>query len=197
MDDERLLAQARRMLGKTTTDLEASWAMGEAEREERIALFHRSAREFCDFIDEIEKGEHPRLYADLLRLLTLLAAAGLALPPCGEGGEAEYDGMRLRHEEWKRVGGTVGRVTAPAVKELTADAAEDDPDARRAEMLWDDLADVYRDLRSALRIYELGTEDARAEAAWQWRFGYESHWGAHLFSALQTVHEIRFRLFGD
>ncbi|MHC5058320.1 MAG: DUF5063 domain-containing protein [Planctomycetota bacterium] len=197
MDDERLLAQAGRMLAKTTADLEASWAMGEGEREERVALFHRSAREFINFIDKIEKCERPRLYADLLRLLTLLAAAGLALPPCGEGGEGEYGEMRLSHEDWQRIAGAVGRVTAPAIRELTADAGEDDPDALRAEMLWDDLADVYRDLRHALRIFDLGTEDARAEAVWQWRFDYESHWGEHLFSALQTVHEIRFRLMED
>jgi len=197
MDGDELARQAGRMLDRTTADLEAGWAMDDAEREHRIAAFHRSAVEFCDFIDEIDKEEHPHLYEDLLRLLTQLAPTGLALPPCGEGGENEYEETSLDYEDWRRVADVVGRATAPALKELTADAAEDDPDAIRTEMLWDDLADIYRDLRDGLGIFELGTDDAKKEAAWQWRFGYESHWGEHLFSALLTVHEIRFRVMND
>jgi len=197
MDGDELARQARRMLDRTTADLEASWAMDDAEREQRIATFHRSAVEFCDFIDGIEEGKHPRLYEDLLRLLTQLAATGLALPPRGDCGEADYNEMSLSSEARQRVSRAIGNATASAVDELTADAEEDDPEAQRAFMLWDDLADIYIELKNGLVIFALGADDPKAEAAWQWRFGYESHWAEHLFSALLTIHEIRFRLMKD
>ncbi len=197
MDRDELARQAQRMLDKTTADLETSWAMEDPEWEERVMLFRHSAREFCDFIDGIVKGTHPHLYADLLRLLTQLAAAGLALPPCGESGDGEYGDMRLSHEDWQNVGRAIGSATASAVGELIDDAEGDDPDAQRASMLWDDLAGIYVDLKSGIRVLDLGTDDAKADAVWQWRFDYESHWGTHLFSALQTVHAIRFRLIAD
>lgn len=61
-------------------------------------------------------------------------------------------------------------------------------------MLWDDLTDLYVDLRRGLSLYERGGRDDVSEAVWWWRFGYEHHWGSHLFRALATVHEIRYVL---
>jgi hypothetical protein len=67
----------------------------------------------------------------------------------------------------------------------------------RVAMLWDDLADIYRDLKNGLRLFDLGTQDATLQAIWDWRFGYENHWGSHLMQALVTVHEIRFFFRAD
>jgi len=61
-------------------------------------------------------------------------------------------------------------------------------------MLFDDLTDIYRELRDGLALWKEATPDAQAEAAWQWRFNYEIHWGEHLFRAMLTVHEIRYQL---
>lgn len=54
-----------------------------------------------------------------------------------------------------------------------------------AGMLSDDFADIYCDLAPGLVAYEAGREGA---AAWQWRFGYENHWGHHAVSALRALH---------
>ena len=69
--------------------------------------------------------------------------------------------------------------------------------AFRAGMLWDDLASIYQDLHDGLALWDLGTEDAQAEATWPWRFNYEAHWGEHLFRAMTTVHEARYQLYED
>ena len=61
-------------------------------------------------------------------------------------------------------------------------------------MFWDDLADIYRDLHNGLVLWNRGRPNAQAQAAWQWRFDYEMHWGEHLFRAMLTVHEIRYTL---
>ncbi len=75
-----------------------------------------------------------------------------------------------------------------------ADMKGKDPAATRAFMLFDDLADIYRDVHHGLAVWNVGTPDAQAEAAWQWRWGYENHWGEHLFRAMLTVHEMRYWL---
>jgi hypothetical protein len=61
-------------------------------------------------------------------------------------------------------------------------------------MLWDDLADIYRDLKDGLNLWDSNTHDAQREASWKWRTNYEIHWGTHLARATQTIHEIRYRL---
>ena len=69
--------------------------------------------------------------------------------------------------------------------------------AARANCLWDDLAGIYYDLKYGLALWRLGTPDGQAEAAWQWRWNFESHWGNHLFRAMSTVHELRYDLYSD
>ncbi len=55
----------------------------------------------------------------------------------------------------------------------------------------DDLADIYGDLKEGLDIYKKGERQDIQEAVWQWKFGFQSHWGRHLLSVLQPLCEIR------
>jgi Domain of unknown function (DUF5063) len=61
--------------------------------------------------------------------------------------------------------------------------------------LADDLSDIYVDLRQGEDFWSHGLFD---EAVWQWRFGFESHWGEHATSALRAIrtlsasHDLRF-----
>jgi hypothetical protein len=54
-----------------------------------------------------------------------------------------------------------------------------------AGTLGDDLADIYCDLVEGLEHFRVGDLD---EALWEWRFGYDTHWGNHLFEALRVIH---------
>lgn len=51
--------------------------------------------------------------------------------------------------------------------------------------LADDLADVYRDLKPGLVLYEGGHID---EAVWHWNFHFNIHWGRHAAEALYAMH---------
>ncbi|QUL37508.1 DUF5063 domain-containing protein [Erythrobacter sp. JK5] len=68
------------------------------------------------------------------------------------------------------VGGTLGEEEA-----LVADAI-------------DDLADIARDLSEVLWHIEKSSE---ADAIWEFRFGYQSHWGAHLHRLRHYLHSSR------
>jgi Domain of unknown function (DUF5063) len=50
-------------------------------------------------------------------------------------------------------------------------------------VLQDDLFDIYRDLRDPV---DAGV--AEAEAVWEWRFSFWTHWGEHLVDALRIIH---------
>ena len=46
------------------------------------------------------------------------------------------------------------------------------------------LAAMYRDLRAGLLKWERGEA---GEALWEWRFGFENHWGKHATGALRAL----------
>ena len=52
--------------------------------------------------------------------------------------------------------------------------------------LADDLADIYRDLKAGLSLYEA---EHPIDAAWEWRFRFQIHWGQHLVGAMRPIHE--------
>jgi hypothetical protein len=71
------------------------------------------------------------------------------------------------------------------------------PATPSAASLGDDVAEAYVDILYGITLWRLGTPDARADAAFQWRWGYEHHWGDHLFLAITTVHEARYQAIAD
>lgn len=67
----------------------------------------------------------------------------------------------------------------------------------RRWMLCSDLAEIYVDLQKGLAWWRYDAAMSRSMAVWEWRFGYRSHWGAHCFQALWSVHEMRCGLYLD
>jgi hypothetical protein len=48
-----------------------------------------------------------------------------------------------------------------------------------------DLSEIWADLREGLSLYDHGHV---VEAVWEWRFGFEHHWGTHLVAAQRAIH---------
>jgi hypothetical protein len=51
--------------------------------------------------------------------------------------------------------------------------------------LSDDLADIYRELVAGLQCYKMRRFP---EAAWEWRFGLDHHWGWHATGAIRALY---------
>jgi hypothetical protein len=49
----------------------------------------------------------------------------------------------------------------------------------------DDIADIYRDVVSGRRAHQRGL---RAQAVWEWGFGFRTHWGEHATGAIRALH---------
>lgn len=164
------------------------------EHHQLLDDFRNDAQAYCDFIDAWRAGNVRKPYIELLQLLSNLAKSGAAIP--FDIAEEDVNHVeRIDTAQWWIIASEISKLTCVACSALGTEHANNEEDQVRASMLWDDLADVYRDLRRGLDLFNLGGSDAVADATWQWRFGYENHWGTHLFRAMTTVHEIRYRLF--
>ena len=169
-----------------------------------LSCFASVAREYCTFIDSLREGRPSEFYSKLEKLLPRVELA--ILPVQKETPQREhrgFEGVGMTHDQWLDVAKVIGCVVSGETSRLAAEHRGTKPDATdldnatRAEMLWDDLADLHRDLRRGLSLWELKTADTPAKAALEWRFCYEFHWGFHLFRAMLTVHEARYRLYAD
>ena len=172
---------------------------------EVLSAFAEIAAEFCRFIDSLRAGKPKNLYTTLEAILPRLQQGILPVQKeMAEQKHPEFDALRMTHEQWEDIADVIGKTVAPETKDLSSwheENLSDDPGvanlaecaATHAMMLWDDLADIYRDLQDGLSLWRTGTPDSQAEAAWQWRWGYEYHWGEHLFRAMLTVHEIYYQ----
>jgi hypothetical protein len=54
--------------------------------------------------------------------------------------------------------------------------------------LADDIADIYRDLKKGFALLDAG--GSRDRAVWEWRHGFEHHWGRHAAHALYAVYVL-------
>lgn len=164
------------------------------------------ATDYCGFIESLRDGRPQKFYTDLELLLARLHIS--ILPLIAEVNESKMDllgSARLGHEQWTIVSEQVAQITNEETSQLlewhehawNTAKLDDNYCAIRASMLWDDLADIYLDLKNGLNCWAINTNESKIEAAWEWRFGFDSHWGTHLARAMQTVHEARYHLYAN
>ena len=179
-------------------------------KENLIALseFAEIAQEYCDFIDSLKNGKPDDLYRRLERLLTKLHITILPVQKDhAENKDPEFKDLELKTEDFMillRHLKSLLESESSALKEWNLklyknkEIAEKYSDAvMRSATLDCDLAEIYQDIYSGLARWKIGTDDAIADAAWEWRFHFEAHWGDHLFGAMQSVHEILYHILDD
>ena len=137
---------------------------------QRISEFAKVARRFCDLVQTGSPAAD-----DLAASMAALHLAALALPDLdGEAGAPDPSELPA---------------TPPV--ELPVDLYWDvfdplatTPDAPVANSLYDDVADIWRDLRRGLNLFDRGFP---AAACWSWRFHFRIHWGEHLVGAQRAL----------
>jgi hypothetical protein len=171
-----------------------------------LSAFATVAAEYCALIDSLRDGRPADLYAKLEGLLARLHGAILSVEKeTSEKKHPEFKALAMTHDQWRDVAMSIANAVGQEIDRLFLEHGSAKVDASevekyyafRARMLWDDLADIYRDLHDGLALWNLASPDAQAQAAWEWRFIYEAHWGDHLFRAMTTVYEARYQLYAD
>jgi len=117
------------------------------------------------------------------RQLAELLATGLNLPIVDP---TDDNSPSVAHERWTVVFRSLQRALGDRdFYATTFDPYEDDAEISTGSLA-DDLADIWRDLREGLDALVVGS--SWQDAAWEWRFGLDTHWGKHAVEALRALH---------
>ena len=114
-----------------------------------------------------------QLLAELHLAVLLLTDIG-----CGE----DIDDNIVSFEEWRTVLNRFQELPVQLYWDIFNPLEEESP---VLNSLSDDLADIYRDIKEGLILYNRGMI---IEAVWEWRFNFQIHWGAHLTGAQRAIH---------
>jgi len=162
------------------------------------------AEQYITFIDSFKAARPDNLYSTLESHLADLHTAILPIfADTNDPEQPKLEAISMSHKQWKVIASLINDITCDQTNRLYEWHEEcwnvtnptDNYCAIRAGALWDDLADIYRDLHTGLTLWKLNTTESKIEASWQWRFNYDAHWGNHLFRAAATIHEARYHLY--
>ena len=148
---------------------------------EPMEKFVSVVRDYCDWASSKPKAEKEEVRV-AIRLLADLYSKVLRLPKPDPG--EDLDRKRVSDEDWKKVYGRFGSLPFQFYLDCfrPAQMVEEEPGTGD---LADDLADICRDLKEGLGLYD---EGRIAEAFWEWRQSFITHWGRHASSALHALH---------
>lgn len=139
------------------------------------------AREYCTWAETAPPASPAQEAATARRLLSRLYACVLDLPVV-EAGALDAPGVSL--EAWKSVFKRFGALPVNYYSECFNPTAVP-PEAPCVGDVADDLADIWRDLKGGLWLFDQGHVDA---AVYEWNESFEIHWGRHAASALFVLH---------
>jgi hypothetical protein len=182
-----------------------------------LATFASVAQRYCDCIERWwalpEQYDPCSLVSDVERLPPELYLAATTLPDTGEWFHDDEDEEEDRLRSHHRFGVAYAVIEAKLMYSLDA-ALEPfayyrevfDPYEGRLfrgqqgplpetvfASLGNDLKEVYSWLKEGLLLFEQRTIGGTFGAAFEWRFGFDSHIGEHLTGALRALYLIRRR----
>lgn len=144
-------------------------------------MFYESVKEFCSWAEsEIDKPEVELIKA--LHLLSNLYSNALMLKI--ENFVAEYEKIRISNEQWNLIFKRFGSLPFNYYPEVD-DITEIETPSTSLGDIANDLADIYRDLKAGLGLYEQGYE---SEAVYEWKSHFNFHWGIHAVNAMNALH---------
>ena len=146
-----------------------------------VEHFADIARKFCAWAEAQPAPEEIEVKT-ALRFLADLSSAIMATPHVGCGEDINQEG--ISDKEWKNI---YSRFSSLPVNYYSVffhptKINEEEPVVGD---LADDLADMYRDIKTGLWLYE---NKHITEAVWSWRNSFQNHWGRHATSALYALH---------
>ena len=145
-----------------------------------VRHFAAVSRRYCVWAegsigDPVESMRRARL------LLAELHLAAVQLPDLGIG--KDIDAPDISEDEWRRVCQNFGTLPVTTYLDVFNPLKGTEP---VTSSLFDDLSDIYRDLKRGLLLFE---SQHPIDATWDWRFNFQIHWGHHLVGAQRAIHE--------
>jgi hypothetical protein len=157
------------------------------DEQSAIERFPLVAEEFCHFIENYNGHSRKQLVQELTVRLARLCEVGARLPlvePATEGVDSTPQSVASHTEEWAKLSGSLRRFFG----ELDGYWELFDPTEKEEPVfgsLATDIAEIYLDLKDALRLLKSGA--ALDDIHWEWRFDFREHWSRHATRALKVL----------
>jgi|SRR5271169_5589614 len=156
-----------------------------ADERNVIESFPGIAGEFCRLVDDCDKLNRRQFVQELAVHLARLCELGVPLPePAAEDVEHTPEGIAAHTEEWAKLSGKLRQILGPLDLYWEVFDPTQKADAVSCSLAID-IAEIYLDLKDALRIQK--SEAALNDVYWQWRFDFHSHWSRHATGALRAL----------
>jgi hypothetical protein len=154
--------------------------------------FVAAAESFFEVVESSDTRSRIEFVRDLERSLADLYAAGLTLDDVDPDDDSPPPSALTNDEAaalQRRLGEKLGDIDFFSV---VFDPYDFDTTPVTGSLA-DDLADIYRDLQDGFAALRNG---ATANALWQWKFGFETHWGKHAVEAMYALYNVRSKAAG-
>jgi len=152
-----------------------------------VERFVEVVRRYCAWVESSPAGPHEDMVT-ARQLFTELHLAVISLPKVDLGDdESEDEGYESRPaslDGWKQARERFSHLPVEGYWDVFEPLKEDQKEPVCCS-LSDDIADVYRDIKEYLPLFDKGQVE---EAVWQWRFSFLIHWGQHLTGAQRALH---------
>jgi hypothetical protein len=145
-----------------------------------VMHFAEVSRRYCVWAEADPGGAQESMRQARL-LLADLHLAAVRLPDLGIG--KDIDAPDIPEDEWLRVCQNFGALPVTTYLDVFNPLKDTEP---VTNSLFDDLSDIYRDLKRGLLLFE---SQHPIDATWDWRFNFQIHWGQHLVGAQRAIHE--------
>ena len=146
---------------------------------DKVAEFYELAEEYCRFIAENEITAD--LIPSLIKLLMTLYMSAMVLP------EAEPETIESSLDNSEDVSIRFSDQISTTYWEMFDPYVDKEPVCGD---LADDLSDIASDLGNGMKEYEAGRF---GNAVFEWKIGFNAHWGQHIVDALRALHAVRTR----
>lgn len=148
--------------------------------------FFHSAVNYCNIIDNFDSNKvHNNLKTLLVALVDLYSKA-LYLPE-----------VELENDEVTEVDISVPQINFNQYDYYWEVFNPYDLEEPVGASLSDDILDIYKDVKKGILLYE---KYEHIEGIWEWKFGFEIHWGSHAVDAIRALHSAnmyRKRVYSD
>ena len=141
--------------------------------------FAELAERYCNLIEQSTRADPLRFLERVEEILSKLSAGASKLPDVGPMSGAPPGREQMNTAEWAS--------RFASLRELLGSYDRYEREGLERSVA-DDLLDIYRELGSGLRALRSGA--APEDVIWEWRFGFEAHWGPHAEGALFAIRNV-------
>ena len=142
----------------------------------QVERFAEIVRRYCAWAESASADAHTEMQT-AQKLLAELHFFVLALPDNEFGDDVELEDVTT--EQWKAVRDKFANLPVDGYWTVF-DPSQVEENETVFALLSDDLADIYRDIKYGLVLFDAGHI---SEASWECKFNFNTHWGRHLLNA--------------